>query len=288
MSASELVEGAVDLYVHSNPDLLPRRTDDLGLARESAEAGVATAVHRHHYCPTAERSRIAQDATGFLLHGAVLLNDSVGGMNPSAVELALRDGAVWIGLPTLSAASFRTGGWRNTKFAEQLGFGPGTITVADEDGKLHPETEAILSLVCDADVALNLGYVSNDEQLAVARAAAERGHRKMVVTNAGYSGDTLAAALAIPGLYFEVTSYGIHPEGLGAGRSEAGLTRNANVMREVGLERVVLASDGGMAGSPSPASILGWALDEYEARGFTLDELRLITHENPRKLVPAP
>ncbi|MBV9660537.1 MAG: hypothetical protein JO337_05205, partial [Acidimicrobiales bacterium] len=126
MSASDLVNGAVDLYVHSNPDLLPRRTDDIGLARESATAGVAAAIHRHHYCPTAERSKIAQDATGFLLHGAILLNDSVGGINPTAVDLALRDGAVWIGLPTLSAAAMRAQtGWRATRYAKELAFGPG-------------------------------------------------------------------------------------------------------------------------------------------------------------------
>jgi Family of unknown function (DUF6282) len=289
MTASDLVRGAVDLYTHANPDLLPRRTDDLGLARESAEAGVAAVVHRHHYSSTADRARIAQDVTGFPLLGAILLNDSHGGMNPSAVDLALRTGAVWVGLPTLSAAAFRQQtGWQSNQFAEALAFGPGAITVADEAGRLRPETLDVLSLVWDADVALNLGYVSNAEQLAVARACAEHGHTKMVITNSRLSEDELAEAVTIPGLFFEITAYGIHPEGLGAGRSQAALEHNVEFIRRLGLERVVLASDGGMIGAPAPATILAWALDEYEARGFTLDELRTLTHENPRRLVPVP
>jgi hypothetical protein len=43
-----------------------------------------------------------------------------------------------------------------------------------------------------------------------------------------------------------------------------------------------------MAGSPPPAEILAWALGEYAAAGFSLDELRMVTHENPRRLVGEP
>jgi hypothetical protein len=291
-AAAGLVAGAIDLYVHANPDLLPRRTDDIGLARESDAAGLAAVLHRHHYDPTAERASIAAAATGFPLLGAILLNDSVGGLNATAVALALEMGAVWVGLPTLSARAFRaTGGGRAAPaLGAALGFGPGDLTVLDADGKLTAEAREVVELVADAGVALNLGYVSTDEQLAVARAGAELGHERFVITNANLDDDALAVALGIPGLYFEVTSYGAHPEGLlrNPDASAARLARNVELMRRVGVDRVVLSSDGGMAGSPPPAEILAWALGEYAAAGFSLDELRMVTHENPRRLVGEP
>src|SRR5262245_4634359 len=97
----EMLEDAVDLYCHANPDILPRRGDDIGLATESKQDGFRAALHRHHFSPTAERTQLARDATGFDLLGAIVLNDAVGGINPYAVELALRMGAVWVAFPTL-------------------------------------------------------------------------------------------------------------------------------------------------------------------------------------------
>src|SRR3954452_21003924 len=110
----EFTDGAVDLYVHAEPDLIPRRGDDLELAAELKDAGYAAAVHRHHFSGTAERSALVARATGFPLLGALLLDDCAGALNPSVVERELRMGAVWIGLPTISSCYFRSrlGGMR--------------------------------------------------------------------------------------------------------------------------------------------------------------------------------
>jgi hypothetical protein len=258
------------------------------LARESAAAGLSAVVHRHHYSSTAERARIASDVTGFRMLGAVLLNDSVGGVDPFVVDHALRMGAVVIGLPTLSARAFRAGMGvlQPSPLADAMRFGSGDITVTDDDGKLRPAVEAVIKLVSEANVALDLGYVSAEEQLAVARAAAEMGHERLVITNARLSDDEIDQAMAIPGLFLEITSYAVHPSGRGSEASAAGVVLNVELMRKVGVERIVLCSAGGMLNAPPPAEILAWALEEYAAAGFTLDELRAITHENPRKLVP--
>jgi hypothetical protein len=288
LKPSELIRGAIDCYVHANPDLLPRRVDDVQLAHDCSEAGLAAALHRHHFCSTAERSALARNVTGFAILGAVLLNDSVGGLNPTAVELALQMGAPWVGLPTLSARSFRSriASLPPAPGSRFLEFGPGRLQVWDSDGSLLPEVVEILRLVREGDAVLNLGYIGNDEMLAVARAAAEMGHARLVITNARVSDVELEAMLAIPGLFFEVTSYGVHPDGLGGDNWESGMTRNAQFIRQVGIDRVLVSSDGGMAGSPPPAEILRWALDRYAERGFSASELRVLVQENPRRLLP--
>jgi Family of unknown function (DUF6282) len=287
-STSDLIRGAVDCYVHASPDLLPRRVDDVQLAKDSAAAGLAAVIHRHHYSPTAERAALARSVTGFPILGAVLLNDSVGGLNPTAVELALEMGAPWIGLPTLSAKAFRAGmtALPPSPSAERLSFGPGMLEVWGRERRLRAEVREILRMVHEADAVLNLGYVGTDEMLAVARTAAEMGHGRLVLTNPRLSDEDLESALAIPGVFFEVTSYGVHPEGLGGAHWAAGMARNVGLIRRVGVDRVVLSSDGGMAGAPAPAEILCWALAQYADAGFSNAELRALVAENPRRLLP--
>src|SRR5262249_39008383 len=107
-AAERLVRGAVDLYNHANPHLLPRPFNDIRMARVAQAAGLSAVVHRHHYVASDDRAAIASDETGFCVLGAIELGDAVG-MNPWAVELSLDGGACWVSLPSLSAASFRPG-----------------------------------------------------------------------------------------------------------------------------------------------------------------------------------
>lgn len=286
-SVDSLLFGAIDCYVHANPDLLVRRCDDIELARESAANGLSAVVHRHHFGSTAERSQLASAVTGFPILGALLLNDSVGGLNPTAVELALEMGACWIGLPTLGARAFRLkmGSLPASPFQHRLHLGPGRLEVTDPAGSLLSPVRTILGLVAQAGAVLNLGYVSFAEQLAVARAAVEIGHEKLVVTNPSASDEELDAFLEVPGLMFEITTYGIHPQGLGRERGRNGLTRNVELIGRAGSDRVILSSDGGMTGSPSPFELLRWAVSAYLDRGLTSRQLHAMVAENPRVLL---
>jgi hypothetical protein len=46
LDVPELLDGAVDCYVHGMPDLIPRLCDDVVMARQCAEAGLAAAFRR--------------------------------------------------------------------------------------------------------------------------------------------------------------------------------------------------------------------------------------------------
>src|SRR5215813_11017613 len=92
--ARELVRGAYDVHIHVAPDVMRRRIDDLTLAKQFADVGMAGFVLKSHYVPTAERAEVVRRAyPGFDALGAITLNASVGGMNPIAVEIAARGGA---------------------------------------------------------------------------------------------------------------------------------------------------------------------------------------------------
>jgi hypothetical protein len=290
-AAEALVRGAVDLYNHANPDLLPRHFNDVGMARVAQAAGVSALVHRHHYVATDDRAAIASDETGFCVLGAIELGDAVG-MNPWAVELSLQGGACWVSLPTLSAAAFRPAlaAMTSSPYHQALNFGPGELRCLDHAGQLLPSVQAVLGLVRDADAVLSLGYVSFDEAITAAASAADLGIGKMVVTNPlpRFTDDQIEALAAIPGVYFEVTCYHAHPDGPAGAASELAVDRIVHALRLVGVERSVMSSDGGMVDAPLPPVILAWGLAELARREFTLDDLRTLVHENPRRLVPAP
>ena len=114
-AAWESIQGAYDLQVHVAPDIIARRIDDLGLAKEFLGRGLNGFVLKSHYMSTAERAKVVTAAVpGIQAFGAITLNHSVGGLNPVAVDIAGRSGAKIVWFPTVDAenetAGLPTGG----------------------------------------------------------------------------------------------------------------------------------------------------------------------------------
>src|SRR3954451_11485661 len=104
MRARSLVRGPFDPYVHVAPDFAPRRITDLELAHRCLELGLAGFGVMSHYTATAERAAVINAAVGeSLAVGSIVLNHAVGGLNAPAVEVAARQGARFVWLPTVSA-----------------------------------------------------------------------------------------------------------------------------------------------------------------------------------------
>ena len=107
--ACRLVVSAIDLHVHTAPDVMRRRITDIDLARKHREAGLGGFVLKSHYVPTAERAATVRQAVpGVAVYGGIVLNGSVGGMNPLAVEIAAREGARVVWMPTVDSRNQRT------------------------------------------------------------------------------------------------------------------------------------------------------------------------------------
>ena len=107
--AHTLVRGAFDLHVHIAPDVPPRRIDDVSLARRFAENGLAGFGLKSHYTSTAERAQVVSAVTGLEIVGTLTLNQAVGGMNPLAVEIAAREGARIVWMPTVDSPAETAG-----------------------------------------------------------------------------------------------------------------------------------------------------------------------------------
>jgi Family of unknown function (DUF6282) len=105
-----LVQGAFDLHIHVAPDVPPRRVDDVTLAHRFAEVGLAGFGLKSHYTSTAERARVVSALVpGVQVVGAVAMNQAVGGMNALAVEIAAREGARIVWMPTVDSPAETAG-----------------------------------------------------------------------------------------------------------------------------------------------------------------------------------
>jgi uncharacterized protein DUF6282 len=271
-SAEIDLSGFVDLHVHAGPDVRPRLLDDLEVARQAAEAGMAGVLLKSHVTLTADRAAIAQKVVvGIRVVGALALNREVGGLNPAAVEVALKLGAVEVWLPTFSARG---------KAAQ-----PGGIAVLDESGALLPVVREILALVRDGGAILGTGHLTLREISLVVREARGMGLRKLLVThpeNEKIVGMPVEMQrdLAEEGAMFERCYVSTLEPG-----SRTTVADIAGQIKAVGPRSTVISTDLGQASNPAPVEGLRAYAGSLLAAGLTPDELRLVAAENPARLI---
>ncbi len=186
--ARELVRGGFDPHVHVAPDFAPRRISDLELAARCAELGLAGFTLKSHYTATAERAAVVTAAAGDGVRacGAIVLNDAVGGLNPTAVEVAARAGARTVWLPTVSAPGEhaeveetdpegKVPVW--VRFELELraaGVRPRAVPVLDEERRPLPALLEVLEVIAHHDIVLATGHLSQAEIIGRRRRRSRR------------------------------------------------------------------------------------------------------------------
>ena len=194
--ARALVRGAYDLHVHVAPDVPERRIDDVALAHRFAEVGLAGFGLKSHYTSTAERAQIVSQAVpGVRAIGTITLNWAVGGMNPLAVEIAAREGARIVWMPTFDSPSETAGRtepkpgdnvpqWAKLQHElRQLGFSMAAVEVTDDTGALLPETRLVLETIARHGLVLATAHLGRDDTFAVVDGALEAGVTAIVITH---------------------------------------------------------------------------------------------------------
>ena len=194
--ARVLVEGAYDLHVHVAPDVPQRRIDDRTLAQRFAELGLAGFALKSHYTSTAERAQVVSALFPEVeVVGTLTLNWAVGGMNALAVEIAAREGARIVWMPTVDSPA-ETAGRTEPKDGDKvpqwarlqhelrgLGLSVDAVHVTDSEGALLPETRDVLRAIARNDLILATGHLDRDDTFAVVDGALEEGVAHIVVTH---------------------------------------------------------------------------------------------------------
>ncbi len=276
------LDGAYDLHVHSSPDLFPRIADDAQMVADATAHGFAGVVMKNHFESTASRAQLAARAAGRMkVYGGLVLNRYVGGVNPAAVDVALRMGARIVWMPTLDSACHRAAFGFGGSFDAQSS---GLETTSEginivRDSVLIEEAREVMALVKERGAALATGHVSFEEVRALVGEAQAQGFRKLIVTHPfdKAPGLTLAQvqALARPDVRIEFVFCSITPRW--AFTTAATI---AHCMKTIGPERFVISSDGGQAHNPMPADGYRQFVHALHAEGVAAEDFRVMCRDN--------
>lgn len=281
---TDLLEGAIDLHVHTAPDLIDRYESDVQLARDAIEAGMGGIVVKSHVVPTAGRVDLANEAVGSdVLVGGIALNGSVGGLNRDAVETALELGAGIVWLPTAWSAN-HAGQAREAgvdRFVGQRVPGPDEEIPVAVDGQVTDATREIVDLVAEYDATVGTGHASPAEIGAVVDACADAGVRCLVNHPFFRVVDLpleTQVELADQGAVMEYCAYAVQST---AGHSTE---RVARAIETVGADHVAIATDYGQADNPPVPGLAEFARAVVD-QGVPRETVRTTLTETPARVL---
>ncbi|MEO3860315.1 DUF6282 family protein [Acrocarpospora sp. B8E8] len=289
--ADALLVGAVDLHQHPGPSPFPRRMTILDAARDASAAGFKAIVAKsHHHSMVTDILALGPaglDELPIAVRGGVALNNAVGGLNPYAVELALRMGGRVVWFPTLSSAAHI-----EHHAGHDTGFPTPTvalrtdkvITILDADGAVLPEVRDILSVIAAERAVLTCGHLGVEETSKLIVAARQEGVERILVNHpcfvVGASADQ-AGEWARQGAHIEhcLVMYFGRPE------RRRDLAELLAFIKAAGPERTVLSSDSGQKHNPLPVTLFRRGARGLLDAGLPEDDIRRMLGANAAGLL---
>ncbi len=280
--------GVIDMHVHPDPDVFGRSLSDIELAMIAKRKGMRGFVIKNHVVTTADRAALVmQQVPGIEVWGGIVLNKSVGGVNPSAVEWMHRMSGgrgkvVW--LPTFDS----------DKHIKTLVDKNKSGLVVTANGSVTPEMEEVLKIIARENLILATGHVSADEILIVVKRAKELGVNNILITHGltnipGLSMEQ-AKQVAAMGAKIEICylqfmtgpdaqyKWMTHWEKVDANTV-------AKAVREIGAEHLVLSTDLGQQGMMTPPDGIENEVAAVKAAGVSQSDIDVMMKKNPAKLL---
>jgi len=287
-----LLEGAVDIHIHHSPDLYARIQDPFELATAARAAGMRAICIKRHNFPTSGIAELTRKIVpGVDVFGSLACNRQVGGLNPVAVETAIKFGARQIWLPTIDSVNHEVVTGSVGQHGKGLTIKGGIsgyaaslprLYVLDTDGRPLPELIEIIRQVADADIILNLGHTTFKEMMTVAPVAKELGAKRIVCDHPFFLKLSVEQQIALAdiGVWINFTAGEIFPRWWRASIGEF-----ANAIRKVGVARSVLSTDCGQLHNPPMVEALRLMCQLLLEEGFSKDEIKTMLHSNPGRLL---
>jgi hypothetical protein len=271
---AQTLEGAIDFHAHAAPDGTPRKIDVLELARMAKAAGMRAIVIKNHYEPTASIAYVVRKAVpGIEVFGGISLDLTVGGVNPAAVEWMTKvEGGygrvVW--LPTFDSESQVKLSGQSRAFA-----------AVTRDGKILPETLAVIALAAEHDLVLETGHSAPQESLLIIAEAKRQGVEHVLVTHAMSSP---GGSMTLDEMR-EAARLGALLELVHSPMTEDQLRKEAEAIGAIGAASFVLSSDLGQPPNPLHTDGLLAMYRGLMAQGISPADIDLMSRRNPARLL---
>jgi hypothetical protein len=285
----KVLTGAVDLHTHSGPSPFPRRINHVEASYDAARIGMRAILIKSHHHNTvmdllAMRDLLADAPTP--AYGGVALNSEVGGINPSAVAVAIKMGGRAVWGPTVSAAQhiaahshddgFPTAGSDLEEKVE---------SVFDDTGTVSAETVRVTQLIAKADIMLSGGHLDVESQKALFATAKENGVRRILLHHPDFivgASENDVEELLSYGAFVEHEMSMYHP---GVPAPGWPITRLIDWIERVGPERTVIDSDLGQEGNPLPVDGYLYVAQQLLDHGISEKDVRQMMCHNTAYLL---
>ena len=278
------LQGVSDMHVHTNPDLRHRAYDDFELTDAAVRVGARAIVIKTHQGMTMDRAylcnaynqRVNHGNNNFTMFGSIAMNKVIGGINPVAVETALKLGAKVVWLPTASARNH----------IEKLNLDMKKCVEVVRDGKVVPEMNDVFQLVKDHDAVLGTAHVSPEECFVVVEAARKAGVKKIVVTHPEW----WLVNMSVEDQVRMVKDYDVilercYAQNMGGGKYKSNLPSNLEIIKTVGYEHVMVDTDGGQVENPNWELALQEYMQYLVDHGIPEEQVYHMTHTIPAGLL---
>jgi Family of unknown function (DUF6282) len=289
---AQILEGAVDLHVHPAPSPLPRRIDAAEAARLAGETGFrAIVVKSHHHSTVTDV--LALESEGMIpsdvqVFGGIALNGPVGGLNPKAVDLALKMGGKIVWFPTIGSPQHI----RHHAEHPNLKFPKLAVQLKPEEpieilanGRVSNQVYEILESAKEADAIVASGHLAPDRITALFEAAREVGVEKLLVNHPNFVVEASfedARRWVGLGAYIE-HSLCMYDEESSFYHWE--IDTLVEWIEAVGPERSTLGSDLGQMNNPLPTDSFRKIVAMLLGRGLREETVRRMVRDNPSELL---
>lgn len=284
-----VLDGAVDLHTHSGPSPFPRRINHVEASYDAARINMRAILIKSHHHNTvmdllAMRDLLKDAPTP--AYGGVALNSEVGGINPSAVAVAITMGGRAVWGPTVSAAQhiaahshddgFPTAGSNLEEKVE---------SVFDANGNVSAETVRVTQLVAEANIMLTGGHLDVESQKALFATARENGVKRLLLHHPDFiigASDTEVEELLSYGAFVEHEMSMYHPEVEAPGFP---ISQLVDWIEKVGPERTVIDSDLGQKQNPLPVDGYLYVIGQLLDHGVAEKDIRQMICRNTAYLL---
>jgi hypothetical protein len=290
-----LLQGAIDSHVHCCPHINARTVTVFEAVRAAAAAGLRGLGLMDVFANSSGLAALAMRELGHLgvdVFGGIILEPYVGGVSRRSVDLALDmgygpgTGARFVSLPCHHTRMVARSEGRSPAYVE-------ACLAIPAQGPIQDEIAAIMDRCAERDVVFNTGHITAEECVRAVEEARGRGVGRVLCPAAYYKPDEVRELVRL-GAFVEFSFFVMsHATQVGQTMIDAERHRSfplveleavaANI-RAAGPERVVLGSDSGSYVLPPPVEAFREFLIMIEGAGFTADEIRRMTADNPAHL----
>lgn len=195
----DLIKGRIDFHIHPGPDPYPRVATAMEIAYLARNAGMKAVVLKCFEAMTPQLAETLEEALpGIKVVGGVCMEGAVGGINPRAVEMAIRAGAKVVWMPSLDsshnlevAEAYQRSGREKSTLHHMNGIlgrsDPRAKLRVTRNGEILPEVKEILEMVAAANIVVETGHMNSADRAVFVDTAIAAGVKKIVLTHANAS-----------------------------------------------------------------------------------------------------